>query len=183
MWLCSLEKNILRRKAVAFTNVQQFVVNKYPQISTSRDYPIAVPGKEAIRITKQQEISSRVASASSDYGLIYFYKPGCPYCDAEEKILKYFIASRRFAVEPVNIEEQPNVAAQFNITITPSLVLIKRGNSNPLPISYGVISLEELETRVFNGVRLLDGQTTIEQYGVREFERGGAFDPTAPLNR
>ncbi|WP_224962470.1 conjugal transfer protein TraF [Geomonas subterranea] len=175
--------DIARRKSSAFANVQQYVVNKYPEISTERDYPMAVPGKEAIRQAKTQEVNQRVAQASNDYGLIYFYKPGCPYCEAEEKILRFFVSSRRFDVQPVNIQEQPGVAAQFGITITPSLVLIKRGNSQPLPISYGVIALDELEARVFNGVRLLDGQTTPEQYGVREYERGGAFDPTAPLNR
>jgi conjugal transfer pilus assembly protein TraF len=175
--------DMVRRKAVAFTNVQQFVVNKYPEVSTEREYPTAAPGKEAVRLSRTQEVTSRVAAASTEYGLIYFYKPGCPYCEAEEKILKHFIASRNFAVQPVNILEQPGVAAQFNITITPSLVLIKRGNDTPLPISYGVIALDELEARVFNGVRLLDGQTTPEQYGVREYEKGGAFDPTAPLYR
>lgn len=175
--------DILRRKSAAFMNVQQYVVNKYPDISTARDYPTAVPGKEAVRISKTKEVTSVVAAAASEYGLIYFYKPGCPYCEAEEKILKHFIASRGFGIEPVNIQEQPGVAAQFNITITPSLILIKRGNPNPLPISYGVIALDELETRVFNGVRLLDGRTTPEQYGVRDYEKGGAFDPMAPLNR
>jgi len=175
--------DIARRKASAYTNVQQMVVNKYPEVSTERDYPTAVPGKEANRISKTQEVTSRVATASNDYGLFYFFKPGCPFCEAEEKILKYFVASRHFNVQPINVQENPGMAAQFGITITPSLVLVKRGNETPIPISYGVIALDELETRVFNGVRLYEGQTTPEQYGVREYERGGAFDPTAPLHR
>jgi len=174
--------NIVRRKAEAFTNVQQMVMTKYPDISTERDYPTAAPGKEAVRQLRTQEVNQKVATAAaSDYGLIYFWKPGCPYCQAEDKILRYFIASRHFSVQPVNIHEQPEVAAQFNISITPSIVLIKRGNGTPLPISYGVISLDELEARVFNGVRVLDGETTPEQYGVADYEKGGAFDPTAPL--
>lgn len=175
--------DIARRKSAAFVNVQQYVVSKYPEISTERDYPTALPGKEAVRVAKTQEVKERVAQAAGEYGLIYFYKPGCPYCAEQEKLLKIFVASRRFEVQPVNIQEHPDLAAQFDITITPSLVLIKRGNNQPLPISYGVIAVNELEARVFNGVRLLDGQTTPEQYGVREYERGGAFDPTAPLNR
>lgn len=175
--------DVARRKSAAFANVQQYVVNKYPEISTERDYPSSFPGKEAVRVSRTKEVEARVAEAAGQYGLIYFWKPGCPYCEAEEKILKHFVASRRFDVQPVNIQEHPRIAEQFGITITPSLILIKRGNSQPLPISYGVISLDELEARVFNGVRLLDGQTTPEQYGVRDFEKGGAFDPTAPLYR
>lgn len=175
--------DIARRKASAFSNVQQYVVHKYADISTERDYPTAVPGTEAIRQMKTQEVTQRVAKAAGEYGLFYFYKPGCPYCAEEEKILKFFIASRRFEVQPINILERPDIASQFGITITPSLVLVKRGSDQPLPISYGVIALDELEARVFNGVRLLEGETTPEQYGVREYERGGAFDPTAPLNR
>ena len=175
--------DMARRKAAAYTNVQQLVMQNSPDLSTERDYPSAVPGKDASRGLKIEEINSRVATAAGEYGLLYFYKPGCPYCEAESKILGYFEASRHFEVERVNIYDNPGLASELNITITPSLVLIKRGSNTPIPISYGVIALDELETRVFDGVRLYEGETTPEQYGVREYERGGAFDPTAPLHR
>jgi len=173
--------DLARRKSAAFANVQQYVVHKYPEISTERDYPVAATGKAAVQEQLQQEVTTQVQADASDFGLIYFYRHGCPYCKAEEGVLQDFIASRHFSVEPVDIEANPAVAARFNITITPSLILIKRGNMTPMPISYGVISEAELEARVYNGVRQLNGEATPEQYGMRNFERGGAFDPTAPI--
>lgn len=175
--------DMARRKAAAYTNVQQLVLSKDQQISTERDYPTSAPGKEVTRVARNEEVGAGLNAVAAQYGLFYFYKPGCPYCEAEEKILTFFVNSRHFSVQPINVQQNPEMAAQFNITITPSLVLVKRGNDTPIPISYGVIALDELEARVFNGVRAYEGQVTPEQYGVRDYERGGAFDPTAPLHR
>jgi conjugal transfer pilus assembly protein TraF len=172
-----------RRKAVAFTNVQQMVVNKYPDVSMEHDTSLNPPGQDAIKQMKQDEVKQRIASARNEYGLIYFYKPNCPYCEAEEKVLQYFHDSRHFEIKPVNIQENPNLASMFNVTITPTLILVQKGSEGYQPISYGVISLDELDYRVFSTIRLMEGQIQPEQYGVREYERGGAYDPLAPLNK
>jgi conjugal transfer pilus assembly protein TraF len=37
-------QEIARKKALAFTNVAQYVWQKYPELTTAKDYPIATPG-------------------------------------------------------------------------------------------------------------------------------------------
>ena len=172
-----------RRKAAAFANVQQVVMNKYPDVSMEHDSSINQPGQDAIKEVKQAEVSQKIGDSRGEYGLVYFYRPDCPYCAAEEKVLRFFHESRHFEIKPVNIREHSDLASRFNITITPSLILVKRGDEGFQPISYGVISLEELDYRVFSSIRLMEGQIVPEQYGVREYERGGAYDPLAPLKR
>lgn len=175
-------QDLARRKAYAYSNVTQVVLQKHPELSVERDYPVAGPGKEALRQMNEQDLSGRILAARTHYALIYFYKNGCPYCEAQEKILSYFVDSRKWTVKGVDISASPELAARFNIAITPSLLLIKQGNDGYLPLSSGVISLNELEERIYNGVRLLDGEITPEQFNMREFQRGGSFDTTAPLS-
>lgn len=175
--------DMMRRKADAFKNVQQMVVNKYLDVSMEHDVTMIPDGQDAIKQTRLDEVKQRIASAINEYGLIYFYKPNCPYCEAEEKILRFFHDSRHFEIKPINIQERPDLATMFNVTITPTLILVKKGNEGFQPISYGVISEPELDYRVFSTIRLMEGQIQPEQYGVREYERGGAYDPLAPLNK
>jgi conjugal transfer pilus assembly protein TraF len=175
--------DMTRRKAAGFANVQQMVVNKYPDVSMEHDASINPPGQDAIKEMKLAEVNQRIAAASKEYGLIYFYRPNCPYCTAEEGILQQFHNSRHIDIKPVNIQDRPDLAAMFNVTITPTLILVQKGNEGFQPISYGVISLPELDYRVFSTVRLMEGQIAPEQYGVRDYERGGAYDPLAPLKK
>lgn len=172
-----------RRKAAAFTNVQQMVVNKYPDVSMEHDSSINPPGQDALKQIRRNEVNQRIAVAKGEYGLVYFNSSNCPYCIAQENVLKAFQRSRHMEIKGVNIAEHPDLAARFNITITPTLILVQKGSDSYQPISYGVISLEELDYRVFSTVRLMEGQIKPEQYGVRDHERGGAYDPLAPLNR
>lgn len=173
--------DLTRRKALAYQNVQQYVVQTNSDLSLEHDYPISAPGKEAVKQLSKNDINSRLNVSRENYGLVYFYQDNCPYCSAQDKILEHFIASRKWTVKPVNIREYPELAAKFNISITPSLILVKKGNDGYLPLSNGVISIEELSSRTYNGVRLLNGEITPEQYEMREYEKGGAFDPLAPL--
>ena len=39
-------QDIARRKALAFTNVAEYVMQKDPELSLSKDYPTVVPGPE-----------------------------------------------------------------------------------------------------------------------------------------
>jgi len=40
-------QEIARKKALAFSNVAQFVWQKYPELTTKKDYPITTPGNLA----------------------------------------------------------------------------------------------------------------------------------------
>lgn len=176
-------QDIARRKALAYSNAQQYALLKHPELSLERDYPVSGPGKEAVKSITNSNQESRITAARNNFGLIYFYQDGCPYCVAQQKILQYFIQSKKWTVKPVNIQMDPGASARFNISTTPTLILVKQGEDGYLPLSSGIISLEELEGRIYNGIRLLDGEITTEQFNMRDFQRGGGFDPLAPLQQ
>lgn len=169
-----------RRKAVAFMDVQQLVLQKSPELSMARDNSYLAPAMTANR-KLEQEVRNRVEAARDDYALIYFYQDGCPYCEEQSGILKYLVDSRHWNVKPVNIVKQPDLAARFNVTVTPTILLIKRGSDDYLPLGTGLMTLDQLEGGIYNGMRLIEGEIKPEQYGMREYQKGGTLDPLAPL--
>ena len=66
-------QDIARRKALAFTNVAEYVMQKDPELSLSKDYPTVVPGQNALVRSREGEVKERIMQAKADYGLLYFY--------------------------------------------------------------------------------------------------------------
>ena len=169
-------QEIARKKALAFSNVAQFVWQKYPELTTKKDYPITTPGNLA-RIAQINEERQRVLRDNrDDFALIYFQRSDCSYCDEQSRILDWFTNETGWTVKQVNIRENPGLAAKFSVEITPTLILIQKGNQDYLPVSAGVISADEIEDKAYRAVRLLKGDISPEDYSLYEFQKGGGFD-------
>jgi conjugal transfer pilus assembly protein TraF len=67
--------DVARRKSLAFTNVAAFVWQKYPELSTAKDYPVAAPGRNAFARQALWEVENTIQSARSDFALLYFHSP------------------------------------------------------------------------------------------------------------
>ena len=169
-------QEIARKKALAFSNVAQFVWQKYPELTTKKDYPITTPGNLA-RISQINEERQRILRDNrDDFALIYFQRPDCSYCDEQSRILDWFTNETGWIIKRVNIRENPGLAAKFSVEITPTLILIQQGNQDFLPVSAGVISADEIEDKAYRAVRLLKGDISPEEYSLYEFQKGGSFD-------
>jgi len=168
--------DIARRKALAVTNVQMAMMQKHPELNVGSDYPVAAPGRSAYTRETGREIADRIAGGSHDYGLVYFYADDCGYCTEQGNILKYFIDRYGWETKKINVNESPRVASRFNVENVPSLMLIYKESDNYFPVSAGVVSLNDMEERIYRGMRLLAGETTMEDYSIYDFQRGGAFD-------
>ncbi|MFH7321421.1 conjugal transfer protein TraF, partial [Desulfurivibrio sp. D14AmB] len=58
---------------------------------------------------------------------------------------------------------------------------IKRNHPSQLTVASGVISLDELELKLYRSIRLLAGEINPEEFSVYEFQRGGSMDPRSIL--
>jgi len=171
---------IARKKALAFTNTSDYVWQKYPELSVKADYPVTPPGMIAKSSMEKKERKQILQQNRDNFALVVFTKPGCSYCETEDKILKWFSSNTGWVVKNVDITQQPGMAARFGISITPTLIMIQKGNQDYTPISAGVVTAEELEDRTYRTVRLMRGDTTPDQYSLHEFQRGGGFDTAPP---
>jgi conjugal transfer pilus assembly protein TraF len=111
-----------------------------------------------------------------EFALVMFVRPGCEFCEEERKIVKWFTNTTGWIVKEVDITRQPELANRFGVTITPSLILIQKGNKEYMPVSAGVAAANEIEEKTYRTVRLLKKEITPEEYSLYEFQRGGSYD-------
>ena len=81
----------------------------------------------------------------------------------------------------MDITTESGLASRFGVTKTPFLLLVHAGSPDYIPISEGVVSMAEMEDKLYRGIRLLKGEITPEEYSIYEFQKGGSFDVTAPF--
>jgi len=170
-------QDVARRKSVAFANVYQMVMQTHPEFSISSQYPSTTPGIRALTLMRSDEIDTSIREASGDFAMIYFYRPDCRFCRAQDGILAYFIDRYSWNVKRVNIYKEPEAASRFNVSVVPYILLVYRETGKYMPVSAGVVSLTDLEERLYRSIRYLRGDTSPARFSLYEYQVGGAGDP------
>ncbi|WP_051179121.1 conjugal transfer protein TraF [Thermodesulfovibrio thiophilus] len=171
-------QDVARKKALLFANISGFVWQKYPELTTERDVPIVGPGITQKAEMIKEEVRQYAQTNAQDFGYVVFVQEGCKYCDAQLQILKKAVLDG-IAVKVVDIARQPQVAAQFGIETTPTIILVERSSGKHLPIASGVTALDDIYKRTQRAIRLLRGESP-ETYGAYDFQKGTSLDPTVP---
>jgi len=176
-------QDVARRKALAVTNVTAFVTQKYPEYNMVQDFPTATPGRGSLTRQQISEVKNTIYGAKGKYGILYFQSHNCNYCKEQSGILKYFIDKYGWDIKQIDIDKNPSVAARFNTQTVPYIVLVSREKQDYMPISVGVISLDDMEYKLYKGIKLLSGELTPEEYSIYDFQRGGTLDVTVPVKK
>lgn len=170
-------KSLAIKKSLAQANMEAYVNQQNPQYSMEQEFPYSVPARQAQTATRLRDVEGKLAQSRDNYALLFFYSPTCPYCAEEDKMLEVFTKKYGWTVKKLNRDSQPALATQFNVQVVPTLIMIKKGEQNYFPISYGVLATAELESKIYRSVRLLNGEITPEQWSTLETEQGGGLDP------
>lgn len=177
-------QDIARRKALAYTNATMYVTQKHPDLfSVNQVYPTAGPGITARVQMQQSEIFQTISQAGFDHALIFFVQPGCGFCEKQDGILAYFRDKYGWPIKTVNISKNINAAARFNVTVTPTLLLVRKGQDKYIKVATGVIALTELERKLYRAIRFLQGNTRADNFLMYDFQKGSTLDPTSILNK
>jgi len=176
-------QDIARRKALAFTHVAGYVMQKYPRLNVASAAPMNAPGRNATIKARHEDSVKVLRDNKDDFALLYFTAPGCKYCDAQNGILVYFVQRTGWNVKKIDVQERPDLAGRFGIQVTPSIVLIYKNSGDFFPVSAGVMDVATMELNLARGVQQIKGEMTPEQYGIYEHQRGGIFDPESILTR
>jgi conjugal transfer pilus assembly protein TraF len=175
-------QDIARRKALAYANATQYVTQKRADLfNINQVYPTSSPGVIARVQMQQEEIAGTIREAGDDHALLFFVAPGCGFCEKQAQILAYFVDKYGWQVKPVDIEREPNLALRFNITTTPTLLLIRQDREASMRIATGVATLPEIERNLYQAIRSMRGETSMESFTTYDFQKGSALDPTSIL--
>ncbi len=177
-------QDIARRKALAYTNATMYVTQKHSELfNVNHVYPTAGPGITARVRMQQNEIFQTISRAGNNHALLFFVSPGCGFCAKQAGILAYFRDKYGWQIKTVDISRNINAAARFNITITPTLLLIKKGQEKYMTVTSGVIALSELERKLYRAIRYLQGNIQGDTFLMYDFQKGSAFDPASILDK
>lgn len=175
-------QDVARRKALAYANATKFVTQKYSdKFNINQVYPTTTPGVSARVQEQQKEISGTIIAARADHALLFFVAQGCGFCDKQTAILIPFAEKYGWQIKPVDIGRYSTLAARFNISTTPALVLIKNGTEESMPVAVGVVAQSELERKLYQAIRYLGGETDVDTFQTYDFQKGSALDPGAIL--
>jgi len=101
-----------------------------------------------------------LANLAKNHGLFFFFKSDCPYCHKLAPLLKIFQARHGMEIFPVSLnagglpdfpvfETDRGIARSFGVDRVPALFLADKATGDVRPISFGIISLSEIEERIY----------------------------------
>lgn len=170
-------QDIARRKSLAFASVMSYVDQKNQELGTQSVFPITAPGQSAVFAMRVREQEETIASGRNQFGLIMFTREACDFCDSQKSILEFFINKYGWPVRTVDIGDYPNMAAKFNVTMTPTIIMVDKDSGKSIPISVGVISMSDLAQKLYRSIRFMRGEITPQQWFMHDFEKGKSNDP------
>lgn len=118
---------------------------------------VGVDAYNAVRTTRKDQSISDLAK---DNGIFFFFKSSCPYCHKLAPLLKAFQAQHGMEILPISMdgtglpdfpvfETDAGAADKFGVDRVPALFLSNRSTRKVQPISFGMITLSEIEERIY----------------------------------
>jgi len=162
-------QNELLRKNTLFADNWQRLVWRNPEYDYNQVRPSNPVALKAYSQSYKLDRREALREISKEYGLYFVIAESCPYCHEMAPYLKRFAENYGFTVITVStdggsVPEFPNAlyspefAERLGVKITPAIILAKPSEGVIEPISYGFISLKELETRIYRLFRMEPGE-------------------------
>ena len=162
-------QNELLKKNTLFADNWQRLVWRNPEYDYNQVRPSNPVALKAYSESYKLDRREALREISKEYGLYFVIAESCPYCHEMSPYLKRFADTYGFTVITVSVDggsvaEFPNAlyspefAERLGVKITPAIILAKPSEGVIEPISYGFISLQELETRIYRLFRMEPGE-------------------------
>jgi len=153
-------QNHIEQKATEFARVWQTVLWSNPALDVSLQKPTNQLARQVYADNHQSDKSLAISQLAQDYGFFYFFRSDCPYCHAFSPLLKQFeltygIKIMAISLDGKTIPEYPDAkpdngaSQQLGVTTVPALFAISPKNQVVIPITYGLISVDELAERLW----------------------------------
>ena len=148
-------------KASKFANVWMQNVYRYPELDYTQQSPVFQNARHIYLAEKQKHIEEKIRRLSEQYGLFFFFKKDCPYCEAFSPIVEQF--SEKYGWDVLAVSEfgekhelfqrsvQDNgLAENWGVNTYPSLFAVNPNTGHVVPVAIGMISIQEMEERIIS---------------------------------
>lgn len=149
-------------RASTFADVWSRAVWQNPELDYSLQRPISTLGKRAWMDQRKNDRAATLSALSKRYGVFYFYSSSCGACEIFSPILKSVSDQYGMSVLPVSMDGGPNTAFPNYVVNTgqyqrlgleggqvPAVVLFDTVTKKPIPIGYGILSADDIMSRIF----------------------------------
>ena len=146
-------------KSGKFAEVWMQNVYKNPNIDYTQKSPMSQNARHIYLAEQNKQTEEKIHRLSKEYGLFFFFKNDCPYCDAFASTVKGF--SEKYDWDVLAISEygerhklftrsvQDNgLAETWGVNTYPSLFAVNPKTGHVIHVAVGMISIQEMEERV-----------------------------------
>lgn len=141
-----------------FSKTWQLVLTKHPELNYNLQHPTSELAKRVEKDELLYKVKEAINYVSQKYGLFYFYKSDCPYCDKFSPILSDFSKRYGLHILPISLDGKPNkfftnfkidngIANKWNVSHVPALFAVSPENDQVIPIAFGLASQIELQQK------------------------------------
>ena len=138
---------IAKRKSVEFSRVATRLIKQYGLGRAAEKSAADIEQKSLNGDSDRALIEN-----AGDFALLVFERAGCHYCEDQRPAVDLFSQSFGWTVKHLDVDQYGPMANQYQIDITPSIIMISKSASIGMEISKGLVSFDELEERVLEGI-------------------------------
>jgi conjugal transfer pilus assembly protein TraF len=149
----------MMQKSGKFAEVWMQNVYKNPDIDYTQKFPVSQSARHVYLAEQRKHIEDKIRKLSKEYGLFFFFRNDCPYCDAFGSAVKGF--SEKYDWEVLAISElgekhrlfkrnvrDNGLAETWGVSTYPSVFAVNPKTGHVIPIAVGMISIQEMEERI-----------------------------------
>lgn len=155
-------------QAMLFTDMWQRVRWSDPALDYTFKHPTAAGGVRVDRQLTHEEEKAAVRAVAQEHGIFFFFKGNCPYCEEQGRILKALVDEYQLEVVAVSLDGSHNshfpdakpdngIAAKMGVQDAPAMFIANPDSGDTQPLGYGVIPIDEVESRIRRLVYLQPG--------------------------
>jgi len=145
-----------------FAQIWMQNVYKDPSIDYSLQSPSSQNARHIYYQKQTEDKERKISELSREYGLFYFFKKDCKYCDAFAPVVKRFSEKYHWEILAISEFGEKNdiftrsvadngLAETWGVNTYPSLFAVNPKTGHVIPIAHGMISIEEMEDRLAAG--------------------------------
>jgi conjugal transfer pilus assembly protein TraF len=151
----------MMQKSGNFAKIWMQNVYKIPDIDYTQQSPMSQNARH-IHLAEQRKLTEeKIHKLSKEYGLFFFFKNDCPYCDAFAPVVQGF--SGKYDWDVLAISEfgethelfkrsvrDNGLAEAWEVNVYPSLFAVNPKSGHVIPVAIGMISIQEMEERIIS---------------------------------